>query len=137
MTSFGQLHDAAKRRLLRFRPYVFDLIAVLARAESLERRQVFHLIRRRVEHAQRPVLPSLNETVTEAFLHHCVDSDVFRRRGAPPEEGLFCWPQGKSAGIWGLKRENAAAMLRASRQQLRGAADAGDDRSNGPGAPCP
>ena len=42
---------------------------------------------------------TFEQTVQQCFERHCGESDVFCGK---PELNLFCWPEGKGSGIWGL-----------------------------------
>ena len=103
------------QELKRKNPYVLDLIRVLRPRESgMDRQMVLHSVRKNREHLGLPIPPKFEEAVQGTCNWYCVDSDVFRGRSAPPEDGLFSWPQGKGKGRWSARPEQCDAWLRAN-----------------------
>ena len=55
---------------------------------------------------------TFEKTVQQAFERHCGESDVFPLKNADPALNLFCFPEGKGAGIWGLNHEVVERYVR-------------------------
>lgn len=95
-------------------PYVDDLIRVLLPyPDGLRRALVLRELGKQRKQDGLPIPPSFETAVQSSYNHHCEESDVFRKRAAPPEEGLFHSPGGKGSGRWAVHRGRALAWLKA------------------------
>jgi hypothetical protein len=114
------LQAAWDLKLLKVKhPYVFDLIAVLAPYPRPQRRTyVLTLLRSNRTRAGLPVPPTFDDAAQRALEYYCLDSDVFKERRVTESEALFCWPEGKGKGVWGLIRDNARAWVLANRTAI-------------------
>ena len=93
--------------------YVADLIRLLLPyPNGLTRGMVLHDLERQRRADGLPIPPKFEEAVQSNYNHFSVDSSVYKKRGAPPEEGFFFSPDGKGSGRWAVNRERAAAWLR-------------------------
>jgi hypothetical protein len=102
----------AARRLKLENPWVLDLVKVLyPHPRGLSRSIVLHTVIRARTARRHEVPRAVEETIQSAFQQHCVDSQVFKRRHAPSEDGIFHWPHGTRAGIWACYQEKARAWL--------------------------
>ena len=91
----------ADRQRRRDNPYVLDLIRVLIpHPRGLRRPLVLDLLHRSRRERSLPIPTEFDATVQSAFQQHCADSAVFKKKGKPQLEALFCWPDGKGAGKW-------------------------------------
>jgi hypothetical protein len=114
-----EIQKAWEARLLRLKnPYVFDLIKALARYPKCRRIIVLDTVHRNRKNAGLPIPRSFDDTVQRALEYYCIDSDVFRARKVPMSEALFCWPEGKGAGVWALIHANARPWVRAHIERL-------------------
>jgi hypothetical protein len=109
--------DAKFRRIQH--PYVFDLIKLLAPYPKLKRTIALDWLHRNRMDAGLSIPPSFDSTVQASLQYYCDDSDIFIKRGAPPGEAIFSWPDGKGAGQWALKKENARVWVRENRALLK------------------
>jgi len=103
--------EDAAAKVRKEHPYVKDLIAVLLpHPRGLDCGSVYNPIweRRKTAGATRP--PKFEATVRRSFYGHCVDSPIYRKRKAPPEEGIFHSP---SRGRWAVYPDKAKAWLAA------------------------
>jgi hypothetical protein len=118
-----KIHEAWEAKLLRLKhPYVFDLIKVLARYPKCPRGYVLDRLWSNRKDAGLPIPRTFNDSAQRALEYYCLDSDVFKKRKAPPNEALFSWPDGKGAGVWALIRDNAKPWVRHHFEQLPGRA---------------
>jgi hypothetical protein len=114
-----QIQEAWDARLLRLKnPYVFDLIKVLAPYPKLRRSIAIDSLWRNRRNAGLLIPPTFDESVQAALQYYCRDSSVFKKRKVPPNQALFCWPDGKNEGVWALVHDNARAWVRSNREQL-------------------
>jgi hypothetical protein len=114
-----EVQAAWERRALRLKhPYVFDLIRVLALYPRLSRSIALDKMWCTRKDAGLPIPAAFDSSVQAALQFYCRDSEIFRRRHAPETEALYCWPEGKGAGVWALIHDNARVWLRANRGSL-------------------
>jgi hypothetical protein len=114
------MQEAWDAKLLRLKhPYVFDLIKVLAPYPKCRRGYVLDMLWRNRKDAGLTIPPKFEASAQRALEYYCRESDVFKKRKVAPTEALFCWPEGKGAGVWGLIRENAKVWVRENRNALR------------------
>jgi hypothetical protein len=114
-----EIHEAWEARTLRLKhPYVFDLIKVLATSAKSPRMSVIDRLHANRKNAGLPIPEKFDSVVQAQCNYYCRDSDVFKKRGAPPSDALFSWPNGKGAGVWALIRENAGPWVKANREAL-------------------
>ncbi len=103
----------AKKELRLEHPYVKDLIEVLkAYPRGLARQMVLHTLEKQRQRAGLPIPAKFEEAVQSSYNQHSVDSMVFKKRNAPPSDGLFYSPHGKGSGIWAVHLDRAAAWLK-------------------------
>jgi hypothetical protein len=105
----------AARKVRKEHPYLLDLIKTLL-PRGLRGDQRPYVIDRLRKDRQRLGLSMpdrFDEAVQSTYNRYCVDSSVFRNRGAPPLEGIFHSPHGKGKGIWAVYPDRAIAWLKA------------------------
>jgi hypothetical protein len=104
----------AQKKLRVENPWVLDLIKVLyPHPKGLSRSIVLHTVQRNRRQRGHPLPGEPEATIQSALQQHCVHSSVFKKRSAPPEDGLFHWPKGAGAGVWAIYPERAQAWLAA------------------------
>jgi len=102
--------EASKRK--RENPYVLDLVRVVPiLPRGMRRPMVLHFVRKNRERLGLSIPRTFDDTVQQCLERHCIDSEVFQKRKAPPEHGLFCWPRGAGAGYWSARPEQVDAWL--------------------------
>lgn len=102
--------EADKRR--RNNPYVLDLVRVVPRMPNgMKRSMVLHIVRKNRERLGLSIPRTFDDTVQQCVERHCIDSEVFLKRKAPTEIGLFCWPRGPGAGYWSAIPDRVDAWL--------------------------
>lgn len=100
------------KKLRRSNPYVLDLIRVLRPSRSgMSRGLVLHFVHKNRQRLGLPIPRTFDDTVQQSCERFCINSDVFKKRGAPEFEALFCWPRGKGSGHWAIRAANADAWL--------------------------
>jgi hypothetical protein len=94
-------------------PYVGDLIRVLLPyPEGLRRAlAIFELEKQRRQDGL-PIPATFKAAVQSSYNHYSLDSEMFKKRGAPEDEGLFYSPAGKGSGRWAVHPERALGWLK-------------------------
>jgi hypothetical protein len=108
------LANLAAKRLRRENPYVADIAKeLLLHPSGLHCSRVID----RMEAARRArgheIPRSFAATVRCAYNRHCVDSLVYQKRGAPPDEGIFYSPAGKGLGYWAVDHQRVLSWFAA------------------------
>lgn len=105
---YYQLKEARQKH-----PYVGDLIrALLPYPNGLKRPLVMQELKKQRKKDGLPIPRSFEAAVQNSYNHYSEDSDVFRKREAPPEDGLFYSPDGKGSGRWAVRPERALQWLK-------------------------
>ena len=77
------------KKLRRNNPYVLDLIRVLHPIRSgMSRGLALHSVRKNRQRLGLPMPRTFDDTVQQSCERFCIDSDVFKKRGAPESEAL-------------------------------------------------
>lgn len=108
-----QADDAlAAYRRRRDNPYVLDLVrAVPLVPRGMRRPMVLHIVRKNRERLGLSIPRTFDDTVQQCLERHCIDSEVFQKRKAPVEQGLFCWPRGSGSGYWSALPDRVTTWL--------------------------
>ncbi|HUC16783.1 MAG TPA: hypothetical protein VMA37_03735 [Acetobacteraceae bacterium] len=95
-------------------PYLLHMIKVLWPYDTrgLRRVDIIDRVRSmRPPSSKLPMPRAFEETVQSAYNHYCSESEVFKKRGAGPDEALF-YPVGrKGSGKWAVRRDRAREWL--------------------------
>ena len=95
-------------------PYVADLIAVLLPyPEGLSRALAIYELEKQRKQNGLPIPSSFEAAVQTSYNRYSEDSDVFHKREADKEEGLFYSPVGKGSGRWAVYPDRALHWLKA------------------------
>ena len=94
-------------------PYVADLVRVLLPYPEGVRRSlaIFELEKQRRQDGL-PIPATFKAAVQSSHNHYSVDSEIFKKRGAPGEKALFYSPGGKGSGRWAVDPERALHWLK-------------------------
>ena len=105
--------DYALKEARQRHPYVGDLIRVLLPyPEGLRRAlAIFELEKQRRQDGL-PIPAAFKSAVQSSYNHYSQDSEIFKKRGAPKDEGLFYSPAGKGSGRWAVHPERALGWLK-------------------------
>jgi hypothetical protein len=108
LQKYHALKEARQRH-----PYVGDLIRVLLPyPEGLRRAlAIFELEKQRRQDGL-PIPATFKAAVQSSYNHYSQDSEIFIKRGAPSDEGLFYSPTGKGSGRWAVHPERALGWLK-------------------------
>jgi hypothetical protein len=73
--------------------------------------RVYDDVLRRRQSRGEEIPKNFESSVRSAFNQYNRDGSVWRKKGAKPENALFCCPKGLGAGIWAIDRERAEKWL--------------------------
>jgi hypothetical protein len=106
--------DLTSKKRRRENPYVADIARELLPHRGGQHRS---WVIARLEASRKarglPIPRTFEASVQSAYNQYCVNSLVYQKRGAPPEEGIFYAPEGKGAGYSAVDAERATAWLAA------------------------
>jgi hypothetical protein len=109
LKNYYALKEARQRH-----PYVADLIAVLLPyPDGLTRALAIYELEKQRRQEGLPIPASFETAVQNSYNHYSEDSDVFNKRQAAGDEGLFFSPAGKGSGRWAVNPDRALRWLKA------------------------